>query len=89
MDDPIKHINTTSFANYISYCQIRPRLFHTIAVLLIIATFLLWEIFHGNLNEAISANEIASFRFPRKISLKRKLGLSQKPTIKTTAKFEN
>ena len=31
--------------------------------------------FLGNLNKAISANEITSFRFPGKISLKRKLAM--------------
>ena len=31
------------------------------------------NIFHGNLNEAIAANETATFRFPWKIFLKKKL----------------
>ena len=35
--------------------------------------FLLRKVFRGNLNKAISTNEIASFKFPRKIFLKRKL----------------
>ena len=35
--------------------------------------FLLRKAFHGNVNEAISVNEIASFRFPRKIFRNRKL----------------
>ena len=37
--------------------------------------FLLRKIFHGNLNEAVSLVEIASFRSPRKIFLKRKLNI--------------
>ena len=35
--------------------------------------FLLRKVFRGNLNKAISTNEIASFKFPREIFLKRKL----------------
>ena len=38
--------------------------------------FLLRKSLRGNLNEAISANEIASFRFPRDIFLKRKFTLT-------------
>ena len=34
--------------------------------------FFLKEIFRGNLNETISTNKIATFRFTRKISLSRK-----------------
>ena len=33
--------------------------------------------FRENLNEAISVNEISSFTFPRKFSLKRKLTIIQ------------
>ena len=40
------------------------------------ANFLLRKSLCGNLNEAISANEIASFRFPRDIFLKRKFALT-------------
>ena len=39
----------------------------------LMVSFLLRKIFLGNLNEAISLVEIVSFRFPRKIFLKRKL----------------
>ena len=63
-----------------------PRIFPLIMILLKV-NFLLREIFRGDLNEAISlfeidvtfkvvsssANQIASFRFPRYISLERKL----------------
>ena len=38
--------------------------------------FLLRKIFRGNLNEAIAAKEIASFRFPRKTFFKWKLNLT-------------
>ena len=38
--------------------------------------FLLRKIFRRNLNEAISTNEIALFRFPRKIFLKKKLTIT-------------
>ena len=34
------------------------------------------KIFRGNLNEAISVNQVASFRFPRNIFLKRKLTIA-------------
>ena len=44
----------------------------------LMVNFLLRKNFRGNLNETISANKIASFRFPLKIFLKRKL------TIKST-----
>ena len=37
--------------------------------------FLLRKISLGNLNEAISLAEIASFRFPHKLFLKRKLAI--------------
>ena len=35
--------------------------------------FIVRKIFYGNLNEAISANEITSFRFPLNIFLESKL----------------
>ena len=39
--------------------------------------FFLKEIFRGNLNETISTNKIATFRFTRKISLSRKSTIKQ------------
>ena len=44
-------------------------------------SFLLRKIFYRNLNEAISTNEIASLRFPRKIFLKRKLTIRHENNI--------
>ena len=41
--------------------------------------FSLRKIFHGNLNAAISTNDIASFRSARNIFLKRKLTISKIP----------
>ena len=35
-----------------------------------LVSFLMRKVFHGTVNEAVSANKIASFRFPRKILLR-------------------
>ena len=43
--------------------------------------FLLRKIFRGNLKEAISLAEIASFRFPWKISLKREVAIMSRTAI--------
>ena len=48
-----------------------------------LVSFLMRKVFHGTVNEAVSANKIASFRFPRKNSLTRKLCFWRKKLMKS------